>query len=178
MEWLFIGKKTIKGFDMNDFKNTPEYKQVSEQMSEENKYYTPDISEFHVGFQFEKLYFEGKLMIHPSNKSEWIKIKLSFEDLIDGSFSETENDIKDKDVRVKYLDKEDIESFGFISLPKESGYTDGAYKFNNYYMYHNNSLGKTMQIETRFLNQSIQIFYGTIKNKSELKILLKQLNII
>ncbi len=66
---------------------------------ENNKYYIPKIEEFHIGFEY-----ECKL-----NDSSWVKniynklSEINFEE-----FSISQNNI-----RVKYLDSDDIESFNF-----------------------------------------------------------------
>src|SRR5690606_29619740 len=70
------------------------------------KYYTPEIEEFYVGFEYERF-------IPKSNSTEeecWEKLSMSINYL---SLEELDNEIIEKEIRVKYLDKEDIESFGF-----------------------------------------------------------------
>lgn len=93
--------------------------------------------------------------------------------------------IKDGSVRVKYLDKEDIESLGWkYVIPN-----DGEYTIDNYY-----SIVKdipepnktTIGIKLRVIGDNTSIwsddtdatyFDGTIKNKSELKKLMQQISI-
>jgi len=68
-----------------------------------NKYYTPTIEEFHVGFEYE--YQDG---VDKDNKDVWKKTICTKSDF--RYLSKT----KIKDFRrVKYLDREDIESLGF-----------------------------------------------------------------
>jgi len=64
---------------------------------EKNKYYTPTIEEFHVGFEYE-LKTEG----------EWVSQTLD----IDYSLNRVAGGLANN-TRVKHLDQEDIESFGF-----------------------------------------------------------------
>lgn len=133
------------------------------------KYYTPEIEEFHVGFEYEYL----------TNGDEWVKHIINNKaDLIDCI-----EDIKESKIRVKYLDKEDIESLGFKHI--ENNYTS-YYKIN--------APGKLgywteVAIDFRWGYDDISIlgfrgtendilFRGIIKNKSELKRLMKQLNIV
>ena len=74
-------------------------------------------------------------------------------------------------IRVKYLDKEDIESLGFV---RDSIYSH-KYK-NDYYIEYNSK--KSIHLDTiEIKNNQQTLFSGYIKNKSELKRLLKQLNI-
>jgi hypothetical protein len=132
----------------------------------EKKYYTPDISEFYVGFECE------------------------FKDL-SGNFIpivHTEESISYKDTfRVKCLDKEDIENLGFKLfsdvaniLQFEKSHIDHYYNILIFdrvdrelsiteYSYKNKDENIQMYEITRF--------DGFIKNKSELKKLLKWLNI-
>jgi hypothetical protein len=140
----------------------------------ENKYYTPSIEEFHVGFEYE--FREGTI---------WMKREYHPSHGLAGRI------LKDL-VRVKYLDREDIESLGFKYL-KDNRYeihsnpryavwemkvidemeqkrkgrliTDKDVAFRiTIDFFHPDSKGETW-------------FYGTIKNKSELKKLLKQIGV-
>ena len=118
------------------------------------KYYTPKIEEFHVGFEFEKEWEDGS----------WSKEILEVDEL---------KDIEEEMLpitRVKYLDKEDIESLGFSIFENKTRYK--KYKKNNYILGHYGV--KTVII----WDVAGELFDGEIKNKSELKKLLKQLKII
>lgn len=87
-------------------------------------------------------------------------------------------DIQDSEtvnpVRVKYLDKDDIESFGFGDYIPPHEY-DHTWTLNNYVLqvWFNNTIP-----HIRIKNLHVMIFDGHIKNKSEFKKLLKQLNIL
>ena len=123
---------------------------------ETNKYYHPDISEFHVGFEYE---FKGQ--------TDWVKTTY-------GSFlpKHPEYYIKNKEWRVKHLDKEDIESLGFISELVEDGVVGFKRKSDikaRPYFY--------FLLNDTELNINICDVLFTIKNKSELKRLLVQLGI-
>jgi hypothetical protein len=132
-----------------------------------DKYYTPGIEEFHVGFEYERI-----------NGTTWETAKINqhdFSSLL--SYKDEENEFdeinkKIREVRVKYLDKEDIESLGFIL----------KYDKNNHHTYHSGGYAITHCI----LDNKVDIYYMdgsefvngiVIKNLSELKIILKQLNI-
>ncbi len=67
-------------------------------MSKDNKYYTPEVQELGVGFEFEEKNEDG----------DWIKETYPFGD---PWFSVDE--IYNGRIRVKYLDREDIESLGW-----------------------------------------------------------------
>lgn len=129
------------------------------------KYYTPTIEEFHVGFEYEFLVnsvflrdlksWEKCICYTPNTLFAIIK------DIIENVVS----------VRVKYLDKEDIESFG-VKLDYKSD-THDIYKLNDIWIF----LFKNNIIR---INQGDEMIFrdGMIRNKSELKVLLKQLNIL
>jgi len=129
-------------------------------MIKEDKYYTPDIEEFHIGFEFEYL---------DINTKEWT-IEIDFTTFYDYDTDSTWNlkkYIDDFKIRVKYLDKEDIESLGF--------------KYNETSGFHeNNIIGVALYYDhqIRIWHQGSD-FLGTfyIKNKSELIKLLDQVNV-
>jgi hypothetical protein len=69
----------------------------------ENKYFTPDIEDFHVGYEYETIYL----------KSVWTKESLNIMDA--GWFFESyQNDAVPTEFRVPYLTKEQIEAEGWI----------------------------------------------------------------
>lgn len=123
-------------------------------IKEENKYYTPSIEEFHVGFEYE---------VYDRLHNIWNKENNFF--LQQGDF--------DDSIRVKYLDQEDIESLGWIIDDRNSKILyccveDGR----DIYMDYN--------IESKFCKISLleeDLFKGTIKNKSELKFIMQCLGI-
>ncbi len=136
----------------------------------ESKYYTPTIEEFHVGFEYE-VYKPTE----NTSKRNWEKLTF-YHGEVDATYNQTTMLINykyyEKDIKVKYLDKEDIESLGFI---KDSIY---SHKLNqDYYLEYNSE--EPIHLDTIDIkdNQNT-LFSGTIKNKSELIKLLKQLNII
>lgn len=153
----------------------------------ENRYYTPEIEEFHVGFEYES--FETPLtpsFAFETKPAEWLKRKV-----LDINNSEykgkalyhvsinnryEENVEWNKNIRVKYLDEQDILDCGFI---KENGQLDkfGYLFFNNgNYMLTFYPPNPTF-IEIENSEEEFQQFIGTVKNKSELKKLLKQLGL-
>lgn len=143
----------------------------------ENKYYTPTISEFYIGFELE---------ISDKSTNGWQEASLSPIDL-----QELMNASCEWKCRVKYLDKEDIESLGWKHTP-----TKGIGK-EQYEGLFKSSLRGKMLFEHDWLNNKITIktpnwirngsgnFDGyiiyinglIIKNKSELVALMNQLGI-
>ena len=124
------------------------------------EYYTPDISEFHIGFKFEE--YDGR---------EWTKSEITLWTDLKSLF-----DCEDKcpiPFRVKCLNKQDIESIGF----------NYGYSFNGLDCYH----GYVEDLYTNQHNTTISIYNNlnfeytvsgiSIKNLSELKKLLTMLGI-
>jgi len=141
----------------------------------EAKYYTPEIEEFHVGFEYE--YKSDTYMpVLDKTKGLWAKEIYSGSCLMDG---ESENDdieslIKEKNIRVKHLDRKDVEKFGLKLKIWDNGsgyFTKDNYTFGIY------STGLFCTISQNDFGNNIMRFSGEIKNKSELKKLMKMLNI-
>lgn len=134
-----------------------------------DKYYTPKIEEFCVGFEYEE---------EEPYTGEWSKltvdIKTSLEWLNDRS----------GEFRVKYLDKEDIEDCGFSheggKLIKDiiEHYTKEEYTLTHYCKSNKVDLSwKSYRRDGSGEFKWKTAFEGTIKNKSELKKIMQMLNI-
>ena len=163
-----------------------------------DEYYTPTINEFHVGFEYERASYGGKLLAGAPIKKEWVECKLGA-DLYDI------NDVLDlynegkysTDLRIKYLDREDIESLGFeydnngepipLREPENEGdLYDFPLAFNLdtqlengicYILY----LYKDGVVWIDWIKDCAgmgYVFKGVVKNKSELVKLMEQLNIL
>ena len=122
----------------------------------ENKYYTPDLSEFHFDFEYE------------------LKVDLEWERAICRTST---FDILYKEgvdiTRVKYLDVADIESMGFKCNGDDLRFcgTRGEITVQQCtYSYCTRGLGVWIT-----KGDAITLFSGEIKNKSELKKVLKQI---
>lgn len=124
-----------------------------------DKYYTPSIEEFHVGFEYEESYDKGKTW----NKN---RIEYFYE------FEELKSTLDYDLTRVKYLDKEDIESLGFIY-----NHPDQYFKEDLVLLIDDDYFIQLFLDRKRNLSSNVYLFQGTIKNKSELIKLLKQLGI-
>ena len=123
-----------------------------------SKYYTPSIEEFHVGFECETEHTNNNGV-----KFGWEKTTLQRPF---ASFNTME-------IRVKYLDLEDIESFGFHKKAGWEFVMPGPVQ--NYTLHYFEDYRHNHPIHV-FIGESM-VFNGKIKNKSELKVLLNQLNI-
>lgn len=146
----------------------------------ENKYYTPEISEFHVGFECE---------IHIRKKEddalsdEWKPItigengRLPEMNLI-SNFIKNPPMIQDsmKLFRVKYLDKKDIESLGWKFKDKINSQVDYYWskddKHSIVHTHTRNRILLTIRDDARETDYTA--FVGIIKNKSELKKIMNQ----
>jgi hypothetical protein len=135
----------------------------------ENKYYTPEIEEFHVGFECEYSDKDNTWVSHVVKEGEGLRLG------------------NKRDYRVKYLDQEDIESLGFEvsglgtypeieeylfgvpSLMKDDGSTGNGYWLKFW--------KKTKKVEITDCTQVFhrRLFDGVVKNKSELKKVLKMI---
>jgi hypothetical protein len=157
---------------------------------EENKFYTPKIEEFHVGFEFEWLY---------NKDNTWQKSTQEYVDpgLFDNGDGEHpfEYQLSDVGIRVKYLDKSDIESEGFELKPEKDIILEHdflnlevfePYRKGEYTLIvdkrTNINIGISINDKIRCANPNgtfpqMILFRGTIKNLSELKVLLSQLDI-
>lgn len=133
------------------------------------KYYTPAIEEFHVGFEF-----EVNTAKEENDGRYWFPAKISSDVLSEGT------DLIDlpSNVRVKYLDRKDIESLGW----KPTIITDGHTNWTVFEKQPTADLSiyleiknGTVKIWTNDLFKNL--FSGIIQNKSELKKLMQQLNI-
>ena len=159
------------------------------------KYYTPELEEFHVGFEYDFLEQHG------SPNEKWIsKVLTEISDGEDDMYlGDTLHAIEKYErvylrnaVRVKYLDEQDIKDLGWeLQGETPSPYTGKPLKTFKIKKEIGFNTGSDYYLETTDSNKiMITIFeyssYGggkeemsfTIKNKSELKKLMKQLGII
>ena len=150
----------------------------------ENKYYTPDIEEFHVGFEYENVeIFETEWKI----KKVGTKIK-EYKNIFSTWLEWKEDDCNTwaTSYRVKYLDKEDIESLGFIQTGNMSDGQEAEYQLlfddtEDFYMItrdFDNQYEITYEKSTGInMSTCFTLFSGKIKNKSELKKILQQVGV-
>jgi len=161
-------------------------------MKEQDKYYTPEIEEFHIGFEFEVFEVPFKLGATKAD-GKWVAGSLDTPKHFQAvNWDYLERGVKEEGViRVKHLDREDIESLGFDAegqMEFDSGNwgpvyslsvddTEDKEKYYNLFIdegllnivfcEYRNSVGRTEKT----------LFIGEIKNKSELKKVLNMLGI-
>ena len=125
----------------------------------ESKYYTPKIEEFHVGFEYEALFTDKK----KEPNLRWVKMNEPFQ------FKRLYEwlELPEPGLRVKYLDKEDIESLGFKQLDRVN---TSRYIKNDVSIWLGDvNKGILTKIEVRDRLRAgvvTRLFIGTIKNKS------------
>lgn len=142
-----------------------------------SKYYTPTPDEFHHGFEYETLQQDDDF------NDQWIKT--IFPDtytctrFVDGKPNLVEYFTDNLHyTRVKYLDKEDIESLGWWVNESNNEYTNfRIYDSNIMLLLFLRKNSKVEIVQALSNGKGRWYFEGTIKNKSELKRLCKQLNI-
>lgn len=135
----------------------------------ENKYYTPEIEEFHVGFEFEylpPLWATGMERVWV--KYSWVN-KLAIVGLHDNCISIGNVTMKDNCLRVKFLDKDDIESLGWGWSENDMCWEIGDYIMDFEYEDHRICVEEYSDDKK---------FVGIIKNKAELEKLMVQLGIV
>lgn len=136
------------------------------------KYYTPEIEEFHIGFEYES----ARL----SNKDPWRKKVATITDIDEAEACLTHFP-EEKIIRVKYLDRDDIESLGWkevlgglspIATSEEGVTSRRLYEKQGYFLTKwDNSLF------VQIIKAEEYLFQGNVKNKSKLKDILKMVGI-
>ena len=133
-------------------------------------FYTPTIDEFHVGFEFEFLNNKEKIFFVTEEGNKWLKTEMPFI----GVLSELKNIRKlilDKQVRVKHIDKDDCISLGLKLKVWDNG--SGYFEIGNYTIgIYGTDLFCTVS-QNDYGNNIIR-FSGDLKNKTELKRILRQ----
>ena len=133
----------------------------------EKKYYTPELNEFHVGFIYE---------IQHTDTDKWESNEFELDDF---NWAVMEDKYM-KAFRIKHLDDSDITSLGFSQESYDSFEKPVAVEDFNHEEYLTTVERRS---DNKFIiwyykkGESITLFKGTIKNKSELKKLLNQLGI-
>lgn len=130
-----------------------------------SNYYTPSIKEFHVGFEYQEKITKGAEETWVSHTCmEW-NIGSVIEDLY------TSEDYSEK-IRVKCIDKEDIESLCWKFIGKLHNCECMQFERGDFYMEFWYNVNKFVIKST-----SSEIFNVTIKNKTELSKLMLMLDI-
>jgi len=140
----------------------PKEQEVKEQKMKD-KYYTPEAKELHIDFEFEY-----------SRNGVWYEEVIN--DLYDAYDVWKDHEAGRHPIRVKYLDHADIESLGFeiYDYDDMDSFSNGniTIEVNGY----TNELIVEIWTRANTIDKSPEmVFKGTIKNKSELKKILKQI---
>ena len=135
---------------------------------ENNKYYVPEKEEFCIGFIFEELDFDEV------ESEVFIKKTIEHPD-------EIYYVISGITVRVKHLDQEDIESLGWEFVKKHPGTECYDFEISDIKLDVDfdakNKMHVRIYLSSEDYENELNLFSGTIKNKSELEKLMSQLNI-
>lgn len=134
------------------------------------KYYTPALEEFHIGFEYEICIYDSTVM---NGMGGNIYIEENYDAF---TYLNKYNNIFNIDlnrIRVKYLDREDIASLGFEHLGS-GWFKKGDYRIRKWVQ---QQVDIYLWEEDEHHSDGDIIFRGNIKNKSELKQILTQLNI-
>jgi len=142
-------------------------------MEKENKYYIPLTDEFHENFEFEYNEYDENKDEYTDN---WIKTKF---DIRSGLGHDLNHQLHENQIRVKYLDKSDLESLGFKLISEEKK------QYSHWCKFKKDKIELHVQLNEKYFPRLLNMngdYIGNlrikIKNKSELKKLMKQLNII
>lgn len=155
-----------------------------------NKYYQPKIEEFCVGFEYEYQEKDGwkKTEIF---ESSFTSGSTGLNEYIDNDFNFICENIDCGNIRVKHLDREDIESenwaFEKVIYEDDNGndlFSDGfIFRQDSEHWFELVFIDKTtVFIQKKWYKNSVSqmcrtVFYGTILNKSRLKLVMVMLNI-
>lgn len=137
---------------------------------EKNKYYTPEIEEFHIGFEFEEYI--------PGTNTEYSKQEYYTTSHFNMMYNTYSNNLQEGWARVKYLDQSDIESLGFeftinpdFDFISKVQYDDTRGKVYYKILLSFGVKGPWVRVQAN----RTTLFAGHVKNKSELKRILKQI---
>ena len=146
------------------------------------KYYTPKLEELHVGFECEILDQSSTKLI---NDRKWHTVSVSPNNNelgISVAFNRIPQLLKRDEIRVKYLDTEDLESLGWIQ--KLNKYViDKSTEFPNetirFILNFNGSTNiQIFKISLTSYGETVENMQFKINNKSELHKLMQQLNVL
>lgn len=145
-----------------------------------NKYYTPSIEELYIGFECEITWDRtatrqsGYYGIETVEDVYWYNQKLEL--LHIQEFQDKDSQYSKFDIRVKYLDKEDIESLGFEYRHSGKRIISNTFYHseNGLELYHNL---EENEVVISHINNGL-LFVGKIKNKSELVRILNMVGVI
>lgn len=128
------------------------------------EYYQPTLEDFTIGFEYEFL----------TGGVEWKKFVFD----MDRPQAVLEN-VRDYPTtfRVKYLDEEDIIELGGVLMHEEKGNPNKMFHIGDHSIIWNQTGWCIITVRTKERHEDYTAFVGTIKNKSELRRILKQVGI-
>jgi hypothetical protein len=134
----------------------------------ENKYYTPEYEDFHAGFEYE--YNDYDMSGMPNWKKQ----------IWDGQWNipKRHYDKYSEDWRVKYLDREDVESLGFQEIGQADYYMNGIVDNIRIEKLFHKEIYSFYRVNYSRYDIGITCLFAEIKNKSELIKIMKQLKAI
>lgn len=150
-----------------------------------NKYYTPELSEFKIGFEFESL--NSQKWFFSESSFKWIKKEYNIYDSVrDFSLDNLEHAICKEWIRVKYLTSDDIISLGYYQSKLHShiyirneqiDYLDRGQKMTVGINFNEGLTHVLIFVvpNEKTIPEGINCFVGKIKNKFELKEELKRI---
>ena len=135
----------------------------------DKNFYVPDLEEFHVGFEYEA---QGVIT---QNGPVWHKKTWNGSNRNNSTF----NCVKDGTIRVKHLDREDIESFGF-TLQSEGNNLADYHLLEDSHVYLTHLVKRNQIIIQVRIDGMLERDINSLncKNKSEFKRILKQVGVI
>ncbi len=161
-------------------------------MSKE-KYYVPSIEEFHVGFEYEAnpivanaAHIEGinidNFLLNPEKYPKVEYGWLGWELITAGgelNLKLIEARMRRNKLRVKHLDRDDIESMGFIMGSFEvTSSKIMLYRGNIQIQIDEEDIAEVQIARYKGLDKIDQLFHGTVRNRSELSVILKQIGVV
>lgn len=145
----------------------------------ESKYYEPEIEDLNIGQEIWITNLDNYAKVHDNLPCKGIITELTdYPTVWVKTEKNSKYEIYPYMIEIKYLDKEDIESLGWNFNNEHLGpYL--KFKFNNSfrYLYFDAKYNKIVIDNGGWYEHNIQYFQGTIKNKSELIKLMKQIGI-
>lgn len=127
---------------------------------EDNKYYTPDIEDLYIGYRCET---------YNAMNGEWVTDTLNGYNIQE--LYMTIESVLSVYIKTKYLDKEDIESLGWVWSEQHGWYTFGE---NQEWLM---VIGTTVPLWVNVWNDQGGWYQGECKSINELRKLIKWLNI-
>ena len=150
-----------------------------------DKYYTPTIKEFCVGFEYEA--YNNADWYWQEDKSGWVKCTRDEYNSMTMPLGQISGAISKDWIRVKYLDQEDIESLGFVKIDEPQSVLEECYEKDGLVIQTNPFIHENLSNKTRIGHRNLMrdgsgrykgfynYFQGTIKNKSELERVLEMI---